>query len=54
VSGEPPSPADPPSGCAFHPRCPFALAVCREAPPREEPAADADHRYACFFPLAGP
>jgi oligopeptide/dipeptide ABC transporter ATP-binding protein len=52
--GEPPSPADPPSGCVFHPRCPSARAVCREAPPREEPAADADHRFSCFFPLVGP
>jgi peptide/nickel transport system ATP-binding protein len=33
--GEPPSLIDPPSGCRFHPRCPFALAECRtEAPPR--------------------
>jgi dipeptide transport system ATP-binding protein len=32
--GEPPSPIDPPSGCAFHPRCPQAMDVCR----RERPA----------------
>lgn len=35
--GEPPSLIDPPSGCRFHPRCPFAMDVCRtEAPPRTE------------------
>ena len=32
--GEPPSPINPPSGCAFHPRCPLAMDVCR----REAPA----------------
>ena len=32
--GEPPSPIDPPAGCAFHPRCPQALDICR----RERPA----------------
>jgi peptide/nickel transport system ATP-binding protein len=33
VPGDPPSPANPPSGCHFHPRCPHALAVCRQAYP---------------------
>lgn len=35
--GEPPSLIDPPTGCRFHPRCPFAMPECRtEAPPRTE------------------
>lgn len=33
LEGEPPSPADAPPGCAFHPRCPHAMAVCRRDPP---------------------
>ena len=33
LKGEPPSAANPPPGCAFHPRCPRAMPVCRmEAP----------------------
>ncbi|MGC9137127.1 oligopeptide/dipeptide ABC transporter ATP-binding protein, partial [Caldivirga sp.] len=33
VAGEPPNLINPPSGCRFHPRCPFAMDICR----REEP-----------------
>lgn len=34
LEGEPPSPVDPPPGCHFHPRCPFATQLCRaERPP---------------------
>jgi peptide/nickel transport system ATP-binding protein len=32
LADEPPSPLAMPSGCAFHPRCPMAMAKCREAP----------------------
>jgi ABC-type dipeptide/oligopeptide/nickel transport system ATPase component len=39
-----------PSGCRFHPRCPFAMPVCRERAP-ELVARDAggEHRSACFY-----
>jgi peptide/nickel transport system ATP-binding protein len=39
VGGEVPSPIDPPSGCAFHPRCPFANARCKAEVPRLLPFA---------------
>jgi oligopeptide/dipeptide ABC transporter ATP-binding protein len=36
VTGDLPSPVDPPSGCAFHPRCPHAVQVCpKVVPPLE-------------------
>lgn len=34
IEGEIPSPLDPPSGCHFHPRCPFASARCRQEVPK--------------------
>ncbi len=37
IAGSPPSLLNPPSGCPFHPRCPFAMEVCRvEMPPLRE------------------
>ena len=37
IVGEIPSPVNPPSGCAFHPRCPFAVEACKQqTPPLEE------------------
>jgi peptide/nickel transport system ATP-binding protein len=39
LQGEVPSPANPPSGCYFHPRCPHAIGICaQKAPPLEEMA----------------
>ncbi|MCH7705700.1 MAG: ABC transporter ATP-binding protein [Chloroflexi bacterium] len=34
LAGDPPSPASPPAGCHFHPRCPYALDRCRIEDPR--------------------
>ncbi|MER8184217.1 ABC transporter ATP-binding protein [Kitasatospora sp. NPDC094015] len=49
--GDPPSPANPPSGCTFHPRCPKAQQICRtEAPLLRITSADSARQAACHFP----
>ncbi|RYE93441.1 MAG: ATP-binding cassette domain-containing protein, partial [Myxococcales bacterium] len=52
VEGDPPSPIDPPPGCAFHPRCHRAQAgVCDvETPALRELVPGDHHRVACHFP----
>ena len=47
LSGELPSPARPPAGCPFHPRCPVVLPVCRETWPAQ--GGDSAHRVHCHL-----
>ena len=49
AKGDVPSPVNVPPGCRYHPRCPYAEAVCRdEEPPLRE--LRAGHYGACHFP----
>ena len=48
IKGEFPSPLAPPPGCHFHPRCPHAMAVCREIAPTLREIAP-QHRSACHL-----
>ncbi len=48
VSGEPPSPINPPPGCRFHPRCPITKDVCRREEPKLE-EVESGHYVACWL-----
>jgi len=52
LAGDMPSPADSPSGCHFHPRCPQAMAVCRTSYPAQT-LVSAAHRVSCHLERAG-
>ena len=47
LTGDLPSPAEPPRGCHFHPRCPQAMPVCRERYPEE--TVRGEHQVKCFL-----
>ena len=49
LTGEIPSPINPPSGCRFHPRCPFAQEICKTQEPELKPCTGG--MCACHFPL---
>ena len=52
LAGEPPNLVQPPTGCRFHPRCPYATRICREEePPRTESRAS---WATCWHPLELP
>ena len=53
LSGDLPDPADPPTGCPFVTRCPFAMDVCRERPPAMTPV-DGGGEVACHLQTSGP
>jgi len=48
IPGAPPDLIDPPDGCKFHPRCPYATERCRVEEPQLEPVLDGGHLVACF------
>ncbi len=50
IPGQPPSLLRPPSGCRFHPRCPYVMDVCKTKEPALAPTThDPEHRQACHL-----
>ncbi|MBA3347182.1 MAG: ABC transporter ATP-binding protein [Actinobacteria bacterium] len=53
IPGQPPSLLNPPSGCRFHPRCPYTMTVCKQTQPAlAEVPGDVFHEQACHLDQA--
>ncbi len=51
LTGDVPSPANPPSGCTFHTRCPRSRDYCSENVPDLDTQVENGYRASCFFPV---
>ncbi|MDU0959256.1 MAG: dipeptide/oligopeptide/nickel ABC transporter ATP-binding protein, partial [Bradyrhizobium sp.] len=51
ISGDPPNPIDPPAGCRFHTRCPFAEALCSNIAPGLTELDTMGHQAACHMAI---
>ncbi|MGQ0803691.1 MAG: ABC transporter ATP-binding protein [Actinomycetota bacterium] len=54
IGGRPPALINPPKGCRFAPRCPYAQAKCVEEQPPLLPASTPGHEFRCWFPVGTP
>ena len=56
ITGRPPDLVNPPAGCNFAPRCPYAQDQCREEEPPllSDSTVSAGHEFACWFPVGSP
>jgi peptide/nickel transport system ATP-binding protein len=49
LTGDPPNPINPPSGCRFRTRCPHAMDICAAATPPLLPIGETSRRVACYL-----
>ncbi len=49
IPGQPPDLLNPPQGCRFHPRCPYAMDVCKTTDPELKRAGSGDHFVSCYL-----
>lgn len=54
LKGDVPSPIDPPAGCRFHTRCPYAMERCVKEEPKQHPLDGSEHKAACHLLEQGP
>ncbi len=54
ISGRPPDLINPPKGCSFSPRCPYARPICHEEEPPLIKGVGEGHFYACHMPVGSP
>jgi oligopeptide/dipeptide ABC transporter ATP-binding protein len=54
IPGRPPDLINPPTGCNFSPRCPYAQPKCFEEEPTLEAGAGPGHEFACWYPVGTP
>jgi peptide/nickel transport system ATP-binding protein len=54
IAGRPPDLINPPAGCKFSPRCPYAQDRCREEEPQIQADSAPGHEFACHFPVGTP
>lgn len=54
IYGRPPDLINPPAGCSFSPRCPYAQDLCREEEPALREHGTPGHEFACHFPVGTP
>ncbi len=54
IGGRPPDLVNPPKGCSFSPRCPYAPERCHEEEPALTESGTPGHQFACFYPVGSP
>ena len=54
IAGRPPDLINPPTGCKFSPRCPYAQEKCHEEEPQLQTTSEHEHAFACWYPVGSP